>query len=86
MLVAKAYLFRLFGDAGVDRLHLALSFSPFRFNRIGRLGFQLRVVLDFLKNQDGVVFSVKSYWVCHLSAVLALDDAPNFFSLSQQVV
>ena len=52
MLVAKAYLFRLFGDAGVDRLHLAVSFSHFRFNRVGRLGFQLRVVLYFLKNQE----------------------------------
>ena len=52
MLIAKAYLLRLFGNAGVDRLHLALSFSPFRFNRAGRLGFQLRVVLDLLKNQE----------------------------------
>ena len=52
MLVAKAYLFRLFGDAGIDRLHLALSFSPFWFNCAGRLGFQFRVVLDLLKNQD----------------------------------
>ena len=52
MLFAKAYLFRLFGDAGVDRLHLALSFSPFRLNCVGRLGFQLHVVLDLPKNQE----------------------------------
>ena len=72
MLVAKAYLFRLFGDAGIDRLHLALSFSPFMFSRSGRLGFHFRVVLNLFKNQEalvltGVVFSVKSYWVCHLA-------------------
>ena len=52
MFIAKAYLLRLFGDAGIDRLHLALSFSSFRFNRIGRLSFHFRVVLERLKNQE----------------------------------
>ena len=52
MLIAKAYLFGLFGNAGIHRLHLALSFSPFWFNRAGSLGFQSRVVLDLLKNQE----------------------------------
>jgi hypothetical protein len=51
VLVAKAYLFRLFGDVGVGRLHLALSFSPFWFNYIGRFCLHFRLVLNLLKNE-----------------------------------
>ncbi len=52
MLVTEAYLFRLFGDAGANRLHLALSFSPFWFTCVGRLGFYFRIVLNLFKNQE----------------------------------
>ena len=54
MLIAKAYLFRRFGDAGVDRLHLALSFSPLWFNHTGRLCLHFRIIFDLLKNQEMV--------------------------------
>jgi hypothetical protein len=37
MFVAKAYLLSLFGDAGVDGLHLVLTFNPFWFNHLGGL-------------------------------------------------
>ena len=50
VLATEAYLFRLFGDVGVDRLHHALAFS--RFNRTGRLSLHFCIVLDLLKNQE----------------------------------
>jgi hypothetical protein len=51
VLIAKSYLFRLFGDAGVNRLHLLLTFSPFWFNHAGRLSLHFYIVLNLLKNQ-----------------------------------
>ena len=48
--ITKAHLFRLFGDVGVDRLHLALSFSPFGLDCMGRHSLYLCIILDLLKN------------------------------------
>ncbi len=67
VLITKAYLFRHFGDVGVDRLPLALSFSPFWFNHAGSLGLHFHIVLDLLKNQEK---GPSIDWSCVLSQVI----------------
>ncbi len=73
LLITRAYLFWFFGDAGADRLHLALTLRPFWFNHAVGLSLHSALCSFFSRISrraqvlTGVDFSIKSYWVCHLA-------------------
>ena len=58
---------------GVDRLHLVFTLGPFWLNHAGGLASTagLFSILSQISRRapvlTGVVFSIKSYWVCHLA-------------------
>ena len=52
LLITKAYLFSLFGKAGLNWLQLAFPLSPFWFNHAGGLSLYFCIIFNLLKNKQ----------------------------------